>query len=100
MSETLKAQSLDLIRFVFQYDVYDNNLHAKTTEYNELERLEIFPCSESVSFSVSVVYKGTSTYEYITKQRQLQSSRQPEEGATQLPSSNGAASQVKSSSHI
>ncbi|XP_053467022.1 palmitoyltransferase ZDHHC11 isoform X3 [Ictalurus furcatus] len=40
------------------------------------------------------VYKGMSTYEYIMNQRQLQSSRQQEEGATQPSSSNGAASQM------
>ncbi|XP_053084082.1 palmitoyltransferase ZDHHC11 isoform X2 [Pangasianodon hypophthalmus] len=38
------------------------------------------------------VYKGMTTYEYIMKQRQMQSSRQQEEGTTQPSSSNGDAS--------
>lgn len=75
----------------------------ETAEYYELERWENLYwlinhiCCPSV-LSVSVVYKGMSTYEYILKQRQLQSSRQQEEGTTQPASSNGAASQVASPS--
>ncbi|XP_053467023.1 palmitoyltransferase ZDHHC11 isoform X4 [Ictalurus furcatus] len=45
-------------------------------------------------FHIFLLYKGMSTYEYIMNQRQLQSSRQQEEGATQPSSSNGAASQM------
>ncbi|KAM9436501.1 palmitoyltransferase ZDHHC11 [Clarias gariepinus] len=45
-------------------------------------------------FHIYLLYKGMSTYEYIMKQRQLQSSRKQEEGATHPSSSNGDASQM------
>ncbi|KAF7691959.1 hypothetical protein HF521_010926 [Silurus meridionalis] len=43
-------------------------------------------------FHMFLLYKGLSTYEYIMKQRQLQSSSQQVEGATQSSSSNADAS--------
>ncbi|XP_026780490.3 palmitoyltransferase ZDHHC11 isoform X1 [Pangasianodon hypophthalmus] len=43
-------------------------------------------------FHIYLLYKGMTTYEYIMKQRQMQSSRQQEEGTTQPSSSNGDAS--------
>ncbi|XP_060756279.1 palmitoyltransferase ZDHHC11 isoform X2 [Neoarius graeffei] len=44
-------------------------------------------------FHIYLLYKGMSTYEYIMKQRHLQSSRQQEQRATQPSSSNQAAPQ-------
>ncbi|XP_060717767.1 palmitoyltransferase ZDHHC11 isoform X1 [Tachysurus vachellii] len=44
-------------------------------------------------FHIYLLYKGMSTYEYIMKQRQSQSSRQHEEGTTQPSSSDRTTSQ-------